>query len=133
MLEYSDTFLILAVSECNQYKFLNDSDRRNDFGRGKKCDRNLKEDWYRFSAEAGTSIATQCIPEAQRCGTDLPGWMDGAHPTVDEGVISRNVCFSGYHKCCYRNVTINVRNCSSFFVYRLKPLSYCNSRYCGKS
>ena len=133
MLEYSDTFLILAVSECNQYKFLNDSDRRNDFGRGKKCDRNLKEDWYRFSAEAGTSIATQCIPEAQRCGTELPGWMDGAHPTVDEGVISRNVCFSGYHKCCYRNVTINVRNCSSFFVYRLKPLSYCNSRYCGKS
>ena len=133
MLEYSDTFLILAVSECSQYKFLNDSDRRNDFGRGKKCDRNLKEDWYRFSAGAGTSIATQCIPDAQRCGTDLPGWMDGAHPTVDEGVVSRNVCFSGYRNCCYRNVTINVRNCSSFFVYRLKSLSYCNSRYCGKS
>ena len=134
MLEYSDTFLILAVSECNQYKFLNDSDRRNDFGRGdQKCDRNLKEDWYRFSAGAGTSIATQCIQGAQRCGTDVPGWMDGANPTVDEGVVSRKVCFSGYHKCCYRNVTINVRNCSSFFVYRLKPLSYCNSRYCGKS
>ena len=133
MLEYSDTFLILAVSECNQYKFLNDSDRRNDFGRGKKCDRNLKEDWYRFSAGAGTSIATQCIPGAQRCGTDLPGWMDGAHPTVDEGVVSRKVCFSGYRNCCYHNVMINVRNCSSFFVYRLKPLSYCNSRYCGKS
>ena len=133
MLEYSDTFLILAVSECNQYKFLNDSDRRIDYGRGKKCDRNLKEDWYRFSAGAGTSIATQCIPDAQRCGTDVPGWMDGAHPTVDEGVVSRKVCFSGYHNCCYRNVMINVRNCSSFFVYRLKPLSYCNSRYCGKS
>ena len=54
MLEYSDTFLILAVSECNQYKFLNDSDRRNDFGRGdQKCDKNLTEDWYRFSAGAG--------------------------------------------------------------------------------
>ena len=134
MLEYSDTFLILAVSECNQYKFLNDSDRRNDFGRGdQKCDKNLTEDWYRFSAGAGTSIATQCIPDAQRCGTDVPEWMDGAHPTVDEGVVSRKVCFSGYHNCCYRNVMINVRNCSSFFVYRLKPVSYCNSRYCGKS
>ena len=133
MLEYSDTFLILAVSECNQYKFLNDSDRRNDFGRGKKCDRNLTEDWYRFSAGAGTSIATQCIPGALSCGTDLPGWMDGAHPTVDEGVVSRKVCFSGFGKCCFHNIMINVRNCSSFFVYRLKPIQVCFSRYCGKS
>ena len=133
MLEYSDTFLILAVSECNQYKFLKDSDRRNDFGRGRKCDRNLKEDWYRFSAGAGKSIATQCIPGALRCGTTLPGWMDGAHPTVDEGVVSRKVCFSGYHNCCYHNIMIDVRNCSSFFVYRLKPIPVCASRYCGKS
>ena len=133
MLEYSDTFLILAVSECNQYKFLNDSDRRNDFGRGKKCDRNLTEDWYRFSAGAGTSVATQCIPGGLICGTNLPGWMDGAHPTVDEGVVSRKVCFHGFYDCCYRHIMINVRNCSSFFVYRLKPVQYCNSRYCGKS
>ncbi|CAH3143575.1 unnamed protein product, partial [Pocillopora meandrina] len=76
--------------ECNQYKILNDSDRRNDFGRGdQKCDNYLAEDWYRFSAGAGTSMATQCIPDAQRCGTDLTGWMDGAHPTVNEGVVSR--------------------------------------------
>ena len=97
MLEYPNIFSFLAASECNQYKFLNDSDRRNDFGRGKKCDRNLTEDWYRFSAGAGTSIATQCIQGAQRCGTDVPGWMDGAHPTVDEGVVSRKVCFSGFY------------------------------------
>ena len=133
MLEYSGTNLILAVSEYNQYKFLNDSDRRNDFGRGKKCDRNLTEDWYRFSEGAGTSRATQCIPDAQRCGTDLTGRMDGAHPTVDEGVVSRKVCFSGFYSCCYRHIMINVRNCSSFFVYRLKPVQVCHSRYCGKS
>ena len=132
MLEYSNIFSFLAVSECNQYKILNDSNRRNDFGRGRKCDRNLTG-WYRFSAGAGTSIATKCNSKGQRCGTDFPGWMSGTHPTVDEGVVSRKVCFSGYHYCCYHNVMINVRNCSSFFVYRLKPLSYCNSRYCGKS
>ena len=119
------------LSECNQYKFLNDSDRRNDFGRGKKCDNYLAEDWYRFSAGAGTSIATKCISKGQRYGTDLPGWMDGARPTVDEGVVSRKVCFSGYQNCCYRHIMINVRNCSSFFVYRLKPVQVCHSRYCG--
>ena len=123
---------ISAVSECNRYKILNDSDRLSNLGRGKKCDKNLTEDWYRFSAWAGTNMPTHCLPN-HRCSTDLPGWMDGAHPTADEGVVSRKVCFSGYDNCCYRNITINVRNCSSFFVYRLKPVSYCNSRYCGKS
>ena len=134
MIEYSNAFSFLAPSECNQYKILNDSDRHSDLGRGNQtCDKNLIGDWYRFSAGAGTSIATKCISKGKRCGTDVPGWMNGTHPTVDEGVVSRKVCFSGYRNCCYRNVTINVRNCSSFFVYRLKPLSYCNSRYCGKS
>ena len=129
----SNTFSFLAPSECKQYKFLNDSDRHSDFGRGdRKCDKNLTEDWYRFSAGAGTSIPTLCLPH-HRCGTDLPGWMDGAHPTVDEGVVSRKVCFHGYYNCCHRHIMINVRNCSSFFVYRLKPVQDCASRYCGKS
>ena len=123
---------ISAVSECNRYKILNDSDRLSNLGRSKKCDKNLTEDWYRFSAWAGTNMPTHCLPY-HRCSTDLPGWMDGAHPTVDEGVVSRKVCFSGFGNCCYRNIIINVRNCSSFFVYRLKPVSHCNSRYCGKS
>ena len=133
MLEYSNTFSFLATSECKQYKFLNDSDRHSDFGRGdRKCDKNLTEDWYRFSAGAGTSIPTHCLPH-HRCGTDMPGWMDGAHPTVDEGVVSRKVCFHGYYNCCHRHIMINVRNCRSFFVYRLKPVQVCASRYCGKS
>ena len=123
MLEYSNTFSFLVPSECNQHTILNDSDRHSDFGRGdRKCDNHLTEDWYRFSAGAGTSIPTHCLPH-HRCGTDLPGWMDGAHPTVDEGVVSRKVCFSGFGKCCYNHIMINVRNCGSFFVYRLKPWS----------
>ena len=97
MREYSNTFSFLVPSECNQHKILNDSDRHSDFGRGdRKCDNHLTEDWYRFSAGAGTSIPTHCLPH-HRCGTDLPGWMDGAHPTVDEGVVSRKVCFSGFY------------------------------------
>ncbi|XP_066023374.1 uromodulin-like [Pocillopora verrucosa] len=130
---YLGTLCDTAPSECKQYKFLNDSDRHSDFGRGdRKCDKNLPEDWYRFSAGAGTSISTHCLTH-HRCGTDMPGWMDGAHPTVDEGVVSRKVCFHGFNNCCHLNIIINVRNCSSFFVYRLKPVSICPSRYCGKS
>ena len=52
-------------------------------------------------------------------------------PNMIEGVVSRKVCFSGYQNCCYRHIMINVRNCSSFFVYRLKPVQVCHSRYCG--
>ena len=129
VLQYIFIFSCLRMQSVQDS--VNDSDRRNDFGGGKKCDRNLTEDWYRFSAGAGTSIATKCISKGQRYGTDLPGWMDGARPTVDEGVVSRKVCFSGYQNCCYRHIMINVRNCSSFFVYRLKPVQVCHSRYCG--
>ena len=121
MLEYSNIFPFLAPSECKQYKFLNDSDRHSDFGRGdRKCDKNLTEDWYRFSAGAGTSIPTHCLPH-HRCGTDMPGWMDGAHPTVDEGVVSRKVCFHGFNNCCHLNIMINVRNCGSFFQTETGP------------
>ena len=119
-----------AVPECNLYKILNDSDRHNNFGRGdQKCDNHLTKDWYRFSAGTGTRIPSHCIP-VHRCGTNLPGWMDGEQPIFDEGVVTRKVCFHGYNNCCYRDIMIDIRNCGSFFVYRLKPVTTCNNRYC---
>ena len=35
-----------------------------------------------------------------RCGTRLPGWLDGAHPTVEDGKIKRRVCFSDRKRRC---------------------------------
>ncbi|CAH3141598.1 unnamed protein product [Pocillopora meandrina] len=58
------------------------------------CDNQLSVGWYRFVGAAGTKMPTKRVP-AFRCGTDWSGWLDGAHPTVEDGEVHGNVCFSG--------------------------------------
>ena len=90
----------------------------------------LSIDWYRFSGAAGNQMAETCV-DFYRCGTSAPGWVNGSHPTVNEGAVQRRVCFGGHGNCCHFSTYIRVRNCGGFYVYQLKPLTYCNLRYCG--
>ena len=126
--------IFLVIPECSQYKFLTGSDRHRNYYNvvGKKCDNDLTDDWYRFYGLAGSVMASSCIP-TYRCNTDLPGWMEGSLPTIDEGKVLRKVCFHGFGSCCYKDVQINVRNCGPFYIYRLKKLTFCSSRYCGSN
>ncbi|XP_044181432.1 uromodulin-like [Acropora millepora] len=120
----------IVVPECASYITLNASDRNEHYTGRAKCDNKLETKWYRFQGQAGKQLATKC-PPVQRCNTDVPGWMKGKHPNVEDGIVKRQVCFHGYNNCCYKTTTIDVRNCGAYFVYRLNKLSYCNSRYCG--
>ena len=67
-----------------------------------------------------------------RCGTKYPVWLNGTHPTVAEGVVSRTVCYSGYSGCCWFSNIIKVKNCSSYYVYELMKISD-SFRYCGNA
>ncbi|XP_074606878.1 uncharacterized protein LOC141859885 [Acropora palmata] len=116
--------------ECASYITLNASDRNEHYTGRAKCDNKLETKWYRFQGQAGRKLATIC-PQVHRCNTDVPGWMNGKHPNVEDGIVKRQVCFHGYQKCCYKTTTIHVRNCGAYFVYRLDKVSTCNSRYCG--
>ncbi|XP_068711555.1 uncharacterized protein [Montipora foliosa] len=121
-------------NECSNYKFLNESNRAMTYVNrsiGNMCDSALSG-WYRFSGEAGTQMADSC-PKIYHCTTDSPGWLDGTHPTVAEGIVQRKVCFFQQlfvSNCCEFSKDISVRNCGAFYVYRLDPLK-CYSRYCG--
>ena len=75
-------------------------------------------------------MAESCVNKSH-CGTDAPGWLNGAHPTVADGVVQREVCFSSFGSCCYYSKKINVRNCKGFYVYKLEPPPRCYLRYCG--
>ena len=79
---------------------------------------------------AGDQIPEECVPTG-RCGTWAPGWLNGRHPTVEEGIVTREVCYHWNNKGCYWKNDIRVRNCGNYYVYELQPPPVCNLRYCG--
>ena len=79
-------------------------------------------------------MPTHCVPKLH-CGTLSPGWLNGKHPTVEERVVERMVCFTNNDDCCFWYSEVRVRNCSDFMVYNFGefPASqpFCSLRYCG--
>lgn len=94
-----------------------------------KCDDTLNG-WYRFTEKSGTQMPEQCVP-IKRCGTLATGWLNGEHPSVDELVVTREVCYHWEGDCCKWKNNIQVRNCGDFYVYELGPTPNCKYRYCG--
>ena len=86
--------------------------------------------WYRFQGAAGTKMVTTC-PLEFRCDTAYPIWLSGSHPTVGEGTVTRNVCIRTFRGCCAKQVSIQVKNCGSYYIYRLGNPGHCDVRYCS--
>ncbi|CAH3160380.1 unnamed protein product [Porites lobata] len=120
--------------ECEPYWTIDDNTRRKGFtaSRSSKNDYYLAEGWYRFIS--GKQMSTSCTYRSGYCDTSFAGWLQGSHPSVKDGVVSRKVCFGysgGYGgNCCLYSTYIKMRNCGSFYVYKLKPTPNSNCRYC---
>ena len=122
--------------ECKRYKVIDDPSRFNYFKLGKyKNDHYLPEGWYAFIT--GKRMSTGCCYQLGYCDTSYQGRLTGSHPTVDDGIVSRKVCFGHYNKYngnryqCKYSIYIRVRNCGPFYVYKLKPTPTSeNTRYC---
>ena len=124
----------LLHSECYNYSYLTEAERSmgyyNRLNGYLKCDRFLPFGWYRFDGAAGTEMPTSCVGQ-YRCGTHAPGWLNGSHPRVTDGIVTAKVCFHWGSDCCLWSANIRVRNCSGFYVYELVPPRGCHLRYCG--
>lgn len=127
--------LSLNIDVCNNYKVLSGGDRAQ--GSVKKgnisCERDRGDvitGWYRFQGAAGDRILDKCVPEGH-CSAPAPGWMRGNHPTVAEGVVTREVCFRFSTDCCFGRNNITVKNCGGYFVYMLESPNLCSTRFCG--
>ena len=131
---FSNFYLILIADPCYNYQNLSDADRKSSYvtptHRKSSCDKSLAEGWYRFVGAAGTKMPTTRVP-AYRCGTDWPGWLKTAHPSVEDGEVQRKVCFSDRYTGCNTFRVISVKNCRSYFIYKLQQPRKCESRYCG--
>ncbi|XP_060598354.1 pancreatic secretory granule membrane major glycoprotein GP2-like [Ruditapes philippinarum] len=94
------------------------------------CDKYLDSPtWYIIE---GGKLLNHC-PSKGSCGNAYPAWMDGSYPTEKDGEINMTVCIKRNNDCCKDHVTMRIKNCSTFFVYHLKPLKECTSAYCIES
>ena len=118
--------------ECSSYTWINDANRKKSFQDNNVVltDNALATKWYRFSSAAGELMPETCVP-IRRCGTHAPGWLNGKHPTVAEGAVTRQVCYHWSNKCCMWKNNIRVRNCGAFYVYELVKTPTSSLRYCG--
>ncbi|PFX15590.1 uromodulin-like [Stylophora pistillata] len=129
----SNASLNCTVDPCVNYKVLSNADRRSShitvFNQ-MSCDVGFWG-WYRFVGAAGTRMPDRCI-RRNRCNTVLSGWLNDDHPSVEDGEISRTVCFSQHpYGCCRFILEISVINCGSYYVYRFVTPPKCPGRYCS--
>ena len=131
-------FLLTELGrECQEYKTIHQDDRSamNSDQSKVKCDGkapdNIKFGWYRMYGNSGSQIPEECVP-TKRCGTKAPGWLNGKHPTVQEGIVTREVCYHWSDNCCKWKNNIRIRNCGSYYVYELQKPPTCDLRYCVK-
>ena len=121
-----------SVDPCYEYKNLSDFKRKSSYHTllyDESCDKRL-DGWYRFVGAAGTKMPTTKV-EPFRCGAANSGWLRGTHPTVEDGEVLKEVYFSANNEDKSFPFQISVKNCSSYYVYKLHELKRCNSRYCG--
>ena len=126
--------LLLSVDGCTNHTVLSEVYRaqRNALQNNLTCDNNLVTGWYRFQGAAGDRMADKCVLQ-YRCGAERPGWLNGAHPGIAEGVVTRTVCYSYRNNCCDQRNVIKVKNCGSYYVYELPKSRSCSFRYCGNA
>ena len=129
-------YSLASYKECRNYTWLNESYRNEHFSDAEeKCDK--ASGWYRFGGKAGNKMTTSCLAGKRQCGTLVPGWLKGAHPSVNDGIVLRNACFKLWGRCCRMEIlNIKVLNCGPYYIYFLRPIrftfnSQCNARYCA--
>ncbi|PVD18261.1 hypothetical protein C0Q70_20810 [Pomacea canaliculata] len=100
------------------------------------CDFDLNAGWYRFVVDAESKMPETCVNNF-KCGTTVPIWLNGTHPSVSDGIQTRRACANfqsggaSYTPCCGQAVNIGVKNCEGFFIYYLHPTPACPMAYCA--
>ncbi len=97
------------------------------------CDFNVEwKGWYRmFYNGQNTQMPESCV-NGGMCGTYHPLSLNGTHPQLEDGVVTRQVCVSSWYSCCtYTSHPIRVKACpGDYYVYEFVKTPFC-SAYCA--
>lgn len=119
--------------ECRIYKTLETPERRITAKQRAKplSDDILKDNtWYRITAAAGNQVPENCVKTG--CSSLYKGWINGSLPTVDEGQLEREMCFSSNtNGCCKPSKEVRVRNCGGYYVFKFPALTVTEMKFCS--
>ena len=134
------------IGHCVNYKNITEKWRKIGSPYRHNCDRNKKAmdgiNWHRFVEPAGLMLPSpsdrpKLFKTGKACGAPYVARMEGDHPNIDDGIVTRRVCFSHgtawYNNACLQ---IKVAECDDqhgevFYVYQLKNPKACNFAYCA--
>ena len=86
--------------------------------------------WIRFEGSGGTNIPTWPI-DINHCGGYLSIWSNTSLPTVMNASTNITLCYSNYLNSCHLIQEAPVVYCpGGYYVYFLRPVYFCNTRYC---
>jgi len=122
--------------ECQDYQTLDSPERRitQIYSDKPLSDEFLSLDtWYRITGSAGNEVYnTGCVAIDKGCSSLYRGWINGSLPTVDEGQVKKQVCFSSTSRgCCNVSSEITVRNCSGYYVFKFPKLLVKEMKFCS--
>ncbi|KAK7122252.1 hypothetical protein R3I94_019390 [Phoxinus phoxinus] len=126
------SFTTPSVHPCYNYTSLDQPWRATDNPYYYMCDYNVEwNGWYRmFNNGENTQMPESCVNEGM-CGTYYPLWLNGPHPQLEDGVVTRQVCVSSWKGCCYyTSHPIRVKACpGDYYVYEFVKSIFCGA-YC---
>ena len=88
--------------------------------------------WYRMAEPAGTTIPEEPV-DSFHCNTWATGWLNGHHPATAGETLNGKVCFSALGSTCYYETQIQIKHCTSYYLYYLVDAPSCSLRYCSTS
>ncbi|XP_012587254.1 PREDICTED: uromodulin [Condylura cristata] len=120
---------LVCADPCQAYSALGQYWRSAEYGAGYSCDSGLSG-WYRFVGQGGVRMAETCVP-VLRCNTAAPMWLNGTHPSIEEGIVSRRACAHWSGHCCLWEAPVQVKACAGgYYVYNLTAPPECYLAYC---
>ncbi|KAM9208171.1 uromodulin [Dugong dugon] len=119
----------VCADPCQEHRTLDEYWRSAAYGAGYTCDLSLNG-WYRFVGQGGVRLPETCVP-VLRCNTAAPMWLNGTHPSSDEGIVNRTACAHWSRHCCQWDAPVQVKACAGgYYVYNLVAPPECHVAYC---
>ncbi|XP_036417477.1 uncharacterized protein LOC118801329 [Colossoma macropomum] len=131
----SDTNLATATvnDPCNDYTALDQPWRATNETRLGICDNYFNwNGWYRLLYYGMSVRMTESCVNLYTCGTDYTLWLNGLHPQIADGIVTRGVCGNSGSNCYYWSMSIRVKACpGNYYVYEFVRPYFCNAAYCA--